>query len=55
MIFKIVAAIVAVGLMAAYLAPPVYKLKEIELAVVVLIGIGLMLVDLWQSLKSKDD
>jgi Flp pilus assembly protein TadB len=52
---KIVAGIVAVTLMIAFLVPVVLKLKDISLGVVILIGLGLMLVDLWQSLQSKDD
>lgn len=55
MIFKVVAGVVAIALMLAFLAPPVWKLKELELGLVVLIGIALMLIDLWQSLRSKDD
>ena len=52
---KIVAAIVAVMLMGAYLLAPVYKLKEVDLGIAIILGLILMLVDLWQSLKSKDD
>jgi hypothetical protein len=52
---KIGAGVVAVVLMAGYLLAPVFKLKEIELGIVVLIGLAMMLVDLWQSMKSKDD
>jgi uncharacterized membrane protein YqjE len=55
MILKILAAVVAVVLMVIYLIPPVYKLQEIELGVVVAIGLAMMLVDLWQSLRSKED
>lgn len=55
MIFKIVAGLIAVALVLIYLAPPVYKLREVELGVVVAIGVVMMLVDLWQSLKSKED
>jgi hypothetical protein len=51
---KIVAAIVAVGLMLAYLLPLVLKLKEVSLAAVVAIAMAMMLVDLRQSLR-KDD
>lgn len=47
---KIFSAIVAVVLMVSYLAPVVLKLKEVALGVVILIGIGMMLRDLWQSL-----
>ncbi len=53
--FKIVAALVAVVLLAGYLLALVFKLKEIDLGIVVVAGLVLMLVDLWQSLKSKDD
>ena len=52
---KIFAGIVAIALMIAYLIPVVFKLKDIPLGVVILIGLGMMLVDLWQSLQSKDD
>ncbi len=52
---KIFAAIAAVVLMLAFLMPVVFKLKEIALGVVILIGIAMMLIDLGQSLKSKDD
>jgi len=53
--FKIVAGIVALILMLGYLLPPVFKLKDVALGVVICIGIAMMLVDLLQSLKSKDD
>jgi len=52
---KIFAAVVAVVLMLGFLAPPVLKLKDIALGVTILIGIAMMLVDLWQSLQSKED
>ena len=55
MAFKIFAAIVAVALMLLYLVPPVIKLKDFELGVVIAVGLAMMLVDLWQSIKSKDD
>jgi len=52
---KIFAAVVAVILMLSFLAPPVLKLKDISLGAVILIGIVMMLVDLWQSLQSEED
>jgi len=52
---KIFAAIVAVALMLAFLTPVVLKLKDIALGVIILIGVAMMLIDLGQSLKSKDD
>jgi hypothetical protein len=33
----------------------VFKLKDVALGVVICIGVAMMLVDLLQSLKSKDD
>lgn len=53
--FKVAAALVAVLLLSGYLLALVIKLKEIDLAIVVVIGLTLMLIDLWQSFKSKDD
>jgi tetrahydromethanopterin S-methyltransferase subunit D len=55
MAFKIVAGIIAAALMIAFLAPPVIKLQDAALGGVILIGVVMMLVDLWQSLQSKDD
>ena len=52
---KIVAAIVAAALLALFIAPVVIKLNEIELWIVAGIGYGLMLTDLVQSLRSKDE
>ena len=55
MAIKIVAGLVAVILMLGYLLAPVFKLKDVELGIVILAGLAMMLVDLWQSLQSKDD
>jgi hypothetical protein len=52
---KIFAAILAIVLMLGFLSPVMFKLKDVVLGVVILIGIAMMLVDLWQSLRSKDD
>ena len=55
MAVKIVSGIIGVVLLFAYALPVVWKLKEVSLACVFLLGVGMMLVDLWQSLKSKED
>ena len=52
---KIFSAVVAVVLLVGFLSPPVLKLKDIALGVVISIGIAMMLADLWQSLQSKED
>lgn len=55
MTMKLAGAAVAVILMLAYLLPSVIKLKDVALGIVVLIGVAMMLVDLWQSMRSKED
>ncbi|MGE5172001.1 MAG: hypothetical protein ACM3JC_16685 [Rudaea sp.] len=55
MAFKIVAGIVAAALLIVFISPVVVKLKDVALSAVVLIGLVLMITDLWQSLKSKGD
>ena len=52
---KIFAAVVALVLVIGFLIPVVFKLKEISLGVIVAIGIAMLLVDLVQSLKARDD
>lgn len=52
---KIFAGLVAVALLLTYLSPVVLRLRDPALTIVVLIGIVMMLVDLWQSLRSKED
>jgi sugar phosphate permease len=51
---KILAAVIAVVLVIGYLSPMVFKLKDAALGAVIAIGITMMLIDLWQSLPSKD-
>ncbi len=55
MTVKIFAGVVAMVLALGFLAPPVLKLKDPALAIVIAIGIVLMAIDLWQSLQAKDD
>jgi hypothetical protein len=55
MLLKIFAGIVAAVLLIAFLLPPAVKLQDVALISVIAIGVAMMLVDLWQSLKSKDD
>jgi hypothetical protein len=55
MAVKIAAGVVALILIVGYLLPPVLKLKEVPLGIVIIIGLSMMAVDLWQSLKSRED
>ena len=54
MIMKIVAGLIAIVLMIAYLIPPAIKLKDLALAIVIVIGVALMLLDLWESLWERE-
>ena len=53
--FKIIAGLIAAALLIAYMALVVWRLQDIALWIVAGIGVAMMLVDLWQSLQSKDD
>lgn len=55
MAFRVLSAIVAIVLMVAFLAPVAVKLKEISLAVVIALGLGLMLWDVWETLRQKEE
>jgi len=52
--FRIFASVIAALLLIAFVAPVVVKLKEVSLIVVVVIGLAMMLTDLWESIKSND-
>ena len=54
MILKLLTALVAVVLFLAYVLAPAIKLKDPALAIVIVIGIVLMLIDLAQSLRERD-
>ena len=53
--YKILAAIVAAALFLGYMAPVVWRLQDAALWTTAGIGTVMMLVDLWQSLQSKED
>jgi ABC-type branched-subunit amino acid transport system permease subunit len=55
MAFKILGSILAGSLLIVFIGPVVIKLKDVALSIVVLIGLAMMITDIWQSLKSKED
>jgi len=55
MAVKIIAGIAGVVLLLVYVSPVVLRLREIPLFAVAILGIGMMLLDLWESLRSKED
>ena len=54
MLIKYLAAVLAVALVLSFLVPIAWKLKEVSLFVVMLIGVVMMLIDLRQSLQKPD-
>ena len=52
---KIAYSILAVVLMLLYLSPVVWRLKQVDLSIVVIIGVVMMLVDVWQSLQTREE
>lgn len=55
MTMKIFAGVLAAALFLIYNGAIAWKLKEVSLVIVILIGFTMMAVDLYQSLKGKDD
>jgi len=52
---KIVSALVAVVLFLGFLGPYVVKMQDLALGIVVIAGLAMMAIDLWQSIQSKDE
>jgi len=55
MLFKIIGSLLAGGLLIVFIGPVAIKLKDVAFSIVVLIGLTMMVVDIWQSLRSKED
>jgi hypothetical protein len=51
---KYVFALIAAGLLIAFLGSILYKLQQISVAAVMGVGVAMMLYDLWQSLHERD-
>ncbi len=55
MIVKYAAALLAITLFTIFCGAIAWKMKEISLTIVILIGFVMMAVDLYQSVQRKDD
>ncbi len=51
---KTVMGVIAVALMLAFLAPPIIKLKNVALLIVVLIGVVAMIYSVIEFIREKD-
>ncbi len=55
MIMKLVSGILAIALFAIFSGAIIFKMKEVSLTIVILIGFVMMAADLYQSIRRKDD
>lgn len=53
--FKVIAGLIGLVALLAFLAPPVIKLQKLALAVVVLIGAGMAVYEFVENIRSKDE
>jgi hypothetical protein len=51
---KLVFGVIAVAMVLAFLSPIVFKLNEASLSIIILIGVAMIVYDLWESLQEKD-
>lgn len=55
MIVKLAAALLAIALFLIFNGAILWKMKDVALSTVILVGAVMMVVDLFQSLKNKED
>jgi ABC-type branched-subunit amino acid transport system permease subunit len=55
MAYKYIGSILAAALLIVFIGPVAIKLKDVAFSIVVLIGLAMMLTDIWHSLRSKED
>lgn len=54
MLTKVIFGVVAAALVAGYLIPIALKLRDVSLGVVMALGLAMMVVDILQSLRTRD-
>lgn len=52
---KVIAGLIGLTMLLLFLAPPVVKLKDFALTVVVLIGVAMAVYEFYEQLRDKDD
>ena len=53
--FKVIAGLIGLAMLLAFLLPPVIKLQKLALALVVLIGFAMAAYEFYEQLRDKDD
>lgn len=53
--FKVIAGLIGLASLLLFLAPPLVKLKDFALAVVILIGFGMAAYEFYEQLRGKDE
>jgi hypothetical protein len=54
MTLKVIFGLIGMALLIAFVAPVLVKLKSAALAIVILIGVGMMAYDFWEFLRERD-
>jgi hypothetical protein len=52
---KILMGLIALAMALAFFAPPIFKLKDVALTIVILIGVAAMLYSFIESVREKED
>jgi len=55
MYFKVIAGLIGLAMLLAFLAVPVIKLKDLALALVVLVGVAMAGYEFFEQLRGKDE
>ncbi|HRP77092.1 MAG TPA: hypothetical protein PK725_15005 [Rhodocyclaceae bacterium] len=55
MSFKLFAGLLGLAMAVVFLLPPILKTKEISLVVIVLIGIGTVAYEFYETVRGKED
>lgn len=53
--FKVIAGLIGLASLLLFLAPPLIKLKDFSLAVVILIGFAMAAYEFYEQVRGKDD
>ena len=55
MAYRMCVGLIAAALLVGFIAPYVLKLQAVALVIVAGLGVAMMLIDLWQTLRSHND
>ena len=53
--FKVISGLIGLAMLLLFLAPPLVKLKDFALAVVILVGFAMAAYEFYEQVRGKDD